>query len=356
LLPGSLENLGVWANEPHLKEIDPHAFAFLDTETTGLSGGTGTLAFLIGIGRFEGDGFHLVQFFLPDPGQEPAQLAAVEDFLAPCQALVTFNGKAFDVPLLNTRFLMHGWQPPYRGYAHVDLLHLSRRLWRNRLPSRTLANLEVQILGTSRSEEDIPGWIIPQMYHEYLLSGDATPLRRVIYHNAMDVVSLAALFTYTADLLADPVQANLEHGTDILALAHLFEDLGVSSTAITLYLKGLEHEDARTQRIPRQVYLDAIQRLAGIHKKMDRQGEAIQLWEVAAQLHHLEAHIQLAKYYEHQKKDYRAALEWTESAVQLVNSPLYPVFERKIQLPELQHRLERLHKKLARYGGSTDEP
>lgn len=347
-LPGKLSNLSAWAREPLLPEIDPHAIAFLDTETTGLSGGTGTLAFLIGIGRFIGDTFHLVQYFLPDPGEESGQLDAVEQFLAPCEALVTFNGKSFDIPLLNTRYTMQGWRTPYSGYAHVDLLHLSRRLWRDRLPSRTLANLEVQILGAARTDEDIPGWIIPQMYHEYLLTGDPGPLQRVIYHNAMDILSLAALFTYVSNILEDPVRTDLEHGSDILALARLFEDLGATTTATHLYLRGLDHEDADTERIPRQVYLDAIHRLASIHKHQDQQAEAIQLWEKAAHSSHLEAHIELAKYYEHHLRNYPAAIEWTESAIRLINSPGYPVFQRRLQLPELQHRLHRLQRKSSR--------
>ncbi len=355
-LPDRLNILAAWAREPLLPEIDPHAIAFLDTETTGLSGGTGTLAFLIGIGRFIGDTFHLVQYFLPDPGEEPAQLDAVEQFLAPCAALVTFNGKSFDIPLLNTRFAMHGWRKPYDGYAHIDLLHLSRRLWRDRLPSRTLANLEVQILGAARTEEDIPGWIIPQMYREYLLTGDPEPLQRIFYHNAMDILSLAALFTYVSNVLEDPVRIDLQHGSDILALARLFEDLGATTTATHLYLRGLEHSDADTERIPRQLYLDAIQRLATIHKHQDQQDEAIQLWEKAAHHSHLEAHIELAKYYEHQLRNYPAAIEWTESAIRVVKSPGYPAYQRRLQLPELQHRLNRLQRKASRFTAGSSEP
>ncbi len=188
--------LAEWAREPRLAELAPADFAFLDTETTGLSGGTGTYAFLVGVARFEDEGLHLAQFFMRDPSEEPGLLAALEEFLAPCQALVTFNGKAFDAPLLLTRYLCHGWQPPFQGLAHVDLLHLARRLWRDRLPSRTLTMLEAHILGAGRSEEDIPGWLIPEMYFTYLQTGDPTPLKSVFYHNAMDVISLVALMEH----------------------------------------------------------------------------------------------------------------------------------------------------------------
>jgi len=141
----------------------------VDTETTGLAGGSGTYTFMVGIGRFEGDEFRLAQFFLRDPSEEAAQLAAIEKFLAPCQAVVSFNGKSFDLPLLNSRYLINGCPPPLAGAAHIDLLHLSRRLWRARLPSRTLGNLEAKILGLTRAQQDVPGWMIPDLFLDRLL-------------------------------------------------------------------------------------------------------------------------------------------------------------------------------------------
>ena len=146
-IDASLDVIGRWIGDEGIVELPAQSFAFIDTETTGLSGGSGTYAFLIGVGRFEEDEFHLAQFFMHDPAEEPAQLAALEEFLAPCQSIVSFNGKAFDIPLLNTRYTFQGWRSPFTGMAHIDLLHLARRLWRDRLPSRTLGNLEVQIFG-----------------------------------------------------------------------------------------------------------------------------------------------------------------------------------------------------------------
>src|SRR5512140_1444312 len=140
-----------WANDSRLAEIPLSRFAFLDTETSGLSGGTGTYAFMVGIGRFVDDQFQLRQFFMRDPAEEPAMLEAIASFLAPVQALVTFNGKAFDAPLLTTRYRLHHIPIPYEGYSHLDLLPLARRLWRDRLESRALKFLEVHVLGMTRS-------------------------------------------------------------------------------------------------------------------------------------------------------------------------------------------------------------
>lgn len=346
--------LSAWAGDARLSDLDGQSFAYLDTETTGLSGGTGTYAFLIGVARYEAGEFHLAQFFMRDPAEEPAQLLALEEFLAPCQAIVTFNGKSFDIPLLNTRYLNHGWRTPFLNISHYDLLHLARRLWKNRLPSRTLGSLEVQILGAGRSEEDIPGWAIPQMYFDYLRSGDPTPLKNIFYHNAMDVVSLAALFNHLADLLADPLHAAIQHGVDLLALAHLYEDLGEIDAAIQLYLKGLSYEDntestiAPEFRLSRTALLEGIDRLAAIHKRREEFPAALSLWEKAARYQHLDAHVELSKYYEHRQRNYPEALLWVSSALEIVNSPGFPRYERATWLNELEPRQARLARKLSR--------
>ena len=332
-------------------------FAFLDTETTGLSGGVGTYAFLVGVARFEGEGLHLAQFFMSDPGNEPGQLAGLEEFLSPCQAIVTFNGKAFDVPLLLTRYLSHGWQSPFKDLAHVDLLPLARRLWRDRLPSRTLGMLEAHILGAGRSEEDTPGWMIPEIYFTFLRTGDPTPLKNVFYHNAMDVISLVALMEHIAALLDDPQGLGSEHGVDLIALARLYEQIGNHQAAVQLYGQGLDHEDARSEKMPRAAILQGLHRLAAIHKRKHDWQPAIQLWEQATRYQDLSAHIELAKCYEHEEKDITAAIGWTQAAITLVvegmavspdGQPL-GLYDRRQRLAELEHRLERLEKK-SRHG------
>jgi len=347
LLPQApLQRLAAWAGEERLVECPPQNLAFIDTETTGLGMGTGTYAFLVGVGRFEGDQFHLAQFFMRDPVEEPAQLAALEDFLAPCTALVSFNGKSFDIPILNARYTLHGWPSPLTGAAHVDLLHLARRLWRDRLPSRTLGNLEAQILGAERNGEDVPGWMIPQLYIDYLRSGDAGPLKSVFYHNAMDILSLAALFNHTASLLADPFENGNLHELDCLALGRLYDDLGEPGTAESLYRHVLECD------LPASAHAEAAMRLALHHKRQGAYEEAIPLWELAAGLGDYDAHLELAKYYEHHRRELETALAWTERAANLVRAARLPVFERRQRLEELEHRRERLERKRLRREGS----
>lgn len=336
------EQLAAWAGDSRVTAEPDQSFAFIDTETTGLSGGTGTYAFLIGVGRFIEGAFQLNQFFLRDPAEEPAQLFALEAFLAPCEILVSYNGKAFDIPLLSTRFFSHGLQPHLLNYAHIDLLHLARRLWRDRLPSRTLGNIEYSILHTRRSEDDVPGWKIPQLYFDYLRSGDARPLKSVFYHNAMDVISLAALLNHSAMVLHDPLQSAQEHGVDLLSLAKLYEDLRDLPRAIELYLHGLSHSDAYSGSMPKQIYLQALQRLALIYKRRGDYHQAIHLWEQAAHHHDPNAMLELAKYYEHIAKDIDQALSWTEYAIIHISQFTNSHYEQERWAKELAHRQNRL--------------
>ena len=150
-LQAPLNIMSAWAADARLRDLPIESFAFLDTETSGLSGGTGTYAFLVGVGKFINDEFVLQQFFMRDPSEEQALLEGLGEFLASAQALVTFNGKAFDAPLLVTRYTLHNIPVPFKDFAHLDLLPLARRLWRDRLKSRALKYLEENILFAPRT-------------------------------------------------------------------------------------------------------------------------------------------------------------------------------------------------------------
>ncbi|HSQ17761.1 MAG TPA: ribonuclease H-like domain-containing protein [Anaerolineales bacterium] len=334
--------IAAWAGDPGIASRDASSFAFLDTETSGLAGGTGTYAFMVGAGRYIDQGFQLVQFFMRDPLEEPALLLALEEFIAPCQTLVTFNGKSFDVPLLNTRYILQGWRSPFIDRSHIDLLHLSRRLWRDRLPSRTLSNLEVHILGVHRNEEEVPGWMIPQMYFEYLRDGDARPLKRVFYHNAMDVVSMAALLNHTTSLLEDPTNFPEIEALEMAAAARLYEELGQTTRAIQLYRQCLNSP------IAGELFLDTSARLALIYKRQESYQEAIPLWEAAAQAGGVFACEELAKYYEHKTRDTSQADHWAQVALTQIKQSPYPAHLKKQWQADLEHRLERLKRKQQR--------
>ena len=342
----TLHPIAAWAGEPHLADFDLEQFAFIDTETSGLAGGSGTYAFLIGAGRFEGDHFRLAQFFMRDPAEEPAQLAALSDFLEPCQALVTFNGKSFDAPLLDARYLTRrGEHFPLIDAPHLDLLHLARRLWRDRLPSRRLGDLERDILGLTRTEEDTPGWLIPTLYFTYLRDGDARPLKGTFYHNALDVLAMAALLNHTGQMLADPLNEPVAHALDLVAIGKLFEDLGEIELAISLFEQGLGRND-----LPEEHYWLTQQRLSFVYRRQGDYAAAVAVWEQAADGRQIYAHVELAKFYEHKQRDPAQAKQWTEVALSIVTGhhPHHP--ERRQWLADLQHRLARLERKVAGKG------
>jgi uncharacterized protein len=325
--------------DERINQLPITKFAFLDTETSGVSGGTGTYAFLVGVARFIDGKFVLKQFFMRDPAEEPAMLEALIHFLAPCEGLVTFNGKSFDAPLLVTRYSLHRIPVPFKNYAHIDLLPLARRLWRDRLPSRALKYLEEHVLGFTRSSDEVPGYEIPWLYFDYLRTGDANPLAGVFYHNAMDVVAMAALLGHVSELLDNPYNGRVEHGLDFIALGKLFEDLHHWDEAARLYERGLELGLAESD------FPVAVKRLSILQKRRGDMNQAVRLWQEAASKNHVYAHIELSKYYEHKLRDAKSALEWAHAARNEVEKADLPAYIRKHWLQEIDHRLARLQRK-----------
>jgi uncharacterized protein YprB with RNaseH-like and TPR domain len=338
-IPGLCQTLAAWAADDRLEGIDIGRLAFLDTETSGLSGGTGTYAFMVGAGKFVDGQFELLQFFMRDPAEEPALLEGLADFLAPCSALVTFNGKAFDAPLLRTRYTLNSIPSPFAEFSHLDLLPLARRLWRDRLPSRALKYLEENVLSAPRTTEEVPGYEIPWLYFDYLRTRDASPLRGVFYHNAMDVVAMAALLSHINQMLSDPFSGSVEHGLDFVALGRLFEEQGKWDQAARLYEHGLELELTEAD------FGTAVRRLAILQKRRGDLEQAIHWWEQAAAQGHIYAYIELAKHYEHIHHDAPQALVWAQGAHQQARQQEMPAYIRKHWLEEIEHRLERLRRK-----------
>ncbi|HEX6269965.1 MAG TPA: ribonuclease H-like domain-containing protein [Anaerolineales bacterium] len=337
--PSPLSLISQWSNDPRISDLPLESFAFLDTETSGLAGGTGTYAFLVGVARFVGDKFVLQQFFMRDPAEEPALLEGLARFLAPCKALVTFNGKAFDAPLLTTRYSIHRIPLPYKDYSHLDLLPLARRLWRDRLESRALKYLEEHVLGLKRSNEEVPGYEIPWLYFDYLKTGDARPLGGVFYHNAMDVVAMAALLAHANEMIQNPYGGYVQHGLDFVALGKLFEDLGHWDEAARLFEQGLQFGVTESD------FGLIVKRLSILQKRRGDFEEAVRLWEKAASEGHIYAYIEMAKYYEHKQRDIKMALKWTKSAWQEAERASLPSYVRKHWLDEIAHRLQRLERK-----------
>jgi uncharacterized protein YprB with RNaseH-like and TPR domain len=337
--PASLIKVAAWAGDARLALVDPQRFLFLDTEATGLYG-SGTLAFLVGVGRFEESGFRQTQFFLREPIEERAMLDALNRMLLPGDALVTFNGKSFDLPLLKSRYLSNGAPQPFRDVPHVDLLHLARRLWRDLLPSRALGDLEVQLLGVTRGPHEVPGWLIPQMYMDYLRTGDARQMADVFYHNSMDVISMAALLDHISAKLVAPLNSGVEHHSEMYAIGRLLADIGFAEEAIEVFRSTLAME------LPAEKEFQLVENLACLFRRRGDYESALQLWEQAAADGYVYAHVEIAKYHEHRSGNLVQALHYTQTAIQVLERKNTPAFERVHWQPLLTHRMTRLQRKL----------
>jgi len=335
-----------WAKSEGLSDADLSDFIFLDTETSGLAGGTGTYAFEVGLGRFTDQGFTLAQFFMRHPGEEPALLAGMTEFMHDMQAVVTYNGKSFDIPLLKTRYTLMGMSNPFEGIAHFDLLPLARRLWRIRLESRTLGNVESKILGVKRGEDEVPGYMIPEMYFDYLKTQDARPLSGIFYHNAIDILSLAGLYSHMAFLLNEPHSEKISHAEDIVAMARFFESMGDISQAQSLYQKALHN------KLEEDLYWDTLERYSFLLKRKGDWEPALTLWRQAAEYCALYAFEELAKYYEHHQKDLETARVWTNKALNVLKENVLPAYEYNLWLEKFEHRLGRLERRLSNAKGS----
>lgn len=330
------EMISRWAKISQSSSDDLSKIAFIDTETSGLSRGTGTFAFLIGIGFIEDGQFKLIQIFMTEPFLEPAALSALTRYLFPFEFIVSYNGKSFDVPILESRHIIHGLSSPITDLKHIDLLHLTRKIYKNRLPSRRLTDLEIQLLNYERGKEEVPGWLVPQIYKDYLKTGDPLPISGVLYHNAVDIISLAAIFVLTAKILNHPLQDHIE-SLDLIALGNIYEELGFFDEAIKIYEACLGRD------LPQTFYLQTLIRFAMMYKKAGEREKAALLWEKAATLQHVDACIELAKYFEHFVKDFSAALQWTNKAHQILETDLNPISQ--LSLYDIEHRRNRIIRK-----------
>ncbi len=307
-------------------------WAFLDTETTGLAGGSGTYAFLIGVGRVTPEGFRVRQFFMRDHGEEPSLLYALAEHLAQFDVLVTYNGKTYDQPLLETRFRMARAKPPFARLAHLDLLHGARRLWKLRLESCRLVELENQILGVER-DGDLPGEMIPYVYFEYLRTQQAWRVVPIFHHNAVDILTTACLTGIVPFAYREPDAMPFAHGADLIGLARWFLRAEECDRALALMRRAVD------LGLPDALLFRALWDIAALERRLGREDAALAVLNDLSESRNafrvpaLEA---LAKHYEHRDRNYAKALELVRGARELEDSE------------NLRKREARLERRLAR--------
>jgi uncharacterized protein len=309
LAPDLLASLSAGAI-PHAR---PTTWAFLDTETTGLAGGSGTCAFLIGVGSIDSEGFRVRQFFMRDYDEEASQLYALAQYLARFDVLITYNGKSFDQPLLETRYTMQRARHPFAGMTHLDLLHGARRLFKLRLESCRLVNLENQILGVER-HGDVPGDLIPYYYFEYLRTEQAFRLIPVFHHNVLDIVSLACLTGVIPEAFRDPMNLRARHGADLLGLARWLQMSGRLEEAHRLMRRAISL-GLRDEHLFRALF-----DTGSLEKKLGLEHAALATFtdlSLSPNPYRARAYDELAKHYEHREKNLSMALECVRAARQL---------------------------------------
>ncbi|MCL5946606.1 MAG: ribonuclease H-like domain-containing protein [Chloroflexi bacterium] len=306
-------------------------YAFLDIESTGLTGSANSYAFLIGLARPIPEGIFIRQLFLTNPGRERALLQATEEFCSPASVLITFNGRSFDVPLLRTRALItrtHLALP----VEHLDLLPPARQLWRPRLQSCALSNLERHILDVWRID-DIPSSLIPELYYRYLHSADLTNLQPVFAHNQQDILAMVALTSVIAQSHTQPATLHT-HPRDAIAIGRILLRAGQVNAAEQSFHRALTGSLSVEERAA------VFWQLAQCHLQRSDTSEALKLMHTAARLGErpgFQAAIWLAKFYEHQAGSLQLALEMAQRARQLATAPSH--------LASLQRRLDRIQAK-----------
>ncbi|MGA2593839.1 MAG: ribonuclease H-like domain-containing protein [Bryobacteraceae bacterium] len=313
----------------------PTKWAFLDTETTGLAGGTGTYAFLIGVGSIEPAGFRLRQFFMRDYGEEASLLRRLSEHLAQFDVLITYNGKTYDQPLLETRFRMARARHPFERLAHLDLLTGARRLWKLRLDSCRLVDLENQILGVER-QGDLPGEMIPYYYFEYLRTQQAFRLVPVFHHNAIDILSLACLTAIVPCAFRAPEETAFRHGADVIGLARWVLAAGRHEQALRLWRRALD------LGLPDDLLFRTLWDIGTLEKRLGRSDAALAVFtdlSASRNAYRLRAFRELAIHYERRARDYAVALEMTRSALALEDTTDLRRREQRLQKRLAQHRL-----------------
>jgi hypothetical protein len=316
---------------------------FLDLETTGLAGGAGTYAFLVGCGWFDGGVFRVRQFVLTSFAAERALLEDLAALVHAAGVLVTYNGKTFDAPLIDTRFLFHRLAAPCTAVTHLDLLHPARRLWRpagdvhfDSGASCRLSLMEHAILGHVR-ENDVPGFEIPSRYFQFVRSGDARGLDGVLEHNRLDLLALAMLTARAGQLLDEGAPA-ASSAREALGLGRLYERGGLLDEARACFARAIEFDDDRHARV------EALRADAILSRRERRYADAAEAWRQMLSMRECpprwaqEAAEALAVHHEHRARDLSAARRFAMQTLQ------FNVTRSRAQA--VHHRLARIDRKL----------
>lgn len=340
------DRIAVAGRNPELRDLDLGKTAFVDTETTGLAGGTGTYAFLIGIGFFDGRDLIVRQFFMRDQSEEKAMMSEVGRELREFDWSVSFNGLSFDLPLLRTRFIMSRIRPELDHMAHFDLLNACRRIW-GAAPFAAdgglrLGGLESSLLDHSR-ELDVPSWRVPEIYFDFLRSGDAGELAAVFAHNVEDILSMVSLLGHVDHVVGSWPDRGMVDPHAVVGIGRILELEGQLERAADAYALAL------SESLSPEVAGRAAISLSFIRKRLADWNGAVPIWQELAEGEGRWAAVscvELAKYFEHREADFGRAFFYCLGARELAADLGFP-FGGQLSDWGLEHRANRLKRRMS---------
>lgn len=304
--------LACLSREPEFNHLDLSTALFFDLETTGLSGGTGVVPFNIGLGYYRDDKFWVGQYFLGEPAAEEKMLLSFSEFIKDMdfKSIVSYNGKVYDVPLMETRYVLQRLPCPLSSLPHLDFLFPARTLWKHKHESCRLFHLARQVLQTGR-DEDIPSAEIPWRYFQFLQTGNYDLIEPILYHNAEDILSLLGIVIMGASVFSEDRESFAADGMDLFGAGKVLERLGDADKATDFFERALNGS------LTDEVGLSTRRRLSLQYKKQQAWEKAVELWREMALSQEPSSDLlfslrELSMYFEHREKEFTEAHKMAE--------------------------------------------
>jgi uncharacterized protein YprB with RNaseH-like and TPR domain len=338
------------SKDTEFESLDLSTALFIDLETTGLSGGTGVVPFLVGMGYYRDDKFYVSQYFLGEMGEEERMIQELGQFLTEMnfQSVVSYNGKGFDIPLLETRFILHRKPFLLSELPHLDFLYSARSLWRHKHENCRLFHLAREVVNADRAE-DIPSAEIPWRYFQYLNTGNFELIEPILYHNQEDILSLRGVGVAGALVFSEKEEKGLVDAMDLYGAGKIMEKVGEVEKSLDFFQKALDGE------LSDEISLEAKKKISYHFKKNQDWEKAVMMWKEmtsaeTASMSQLLSFRELAMYLEHKEKKFEEAREIAEEG--FVMSMGFSSYYEK----DFAHRLDRLKQKIRRKKEKDAEP
>ncbi len=332
--------LACLSQDDAFKELDLSTALFIDLETTGLSGGAGVIPFNIGMGYYRNDKFMVGQYFLGEMAEEERMIQELAEFFKEMdfQSVVTYNGKSFDIPLLETRFILHRQPFPLSDLPHLDFLYPARRLWSHKYESCRLFHLALNVVQAGRTE-DIPSAEIPWRYSQYLQTGNYDLIEPILYHNQEDILSLLGVVVIGAHIFSEDPELCVGDAMDFYGAGKVLANTGDMEKSVQFFQKALDGN------LTDEVTQETKKRLSAHFKKQQDWDKAVPIWKEMAStnvvtLAQLSSFRELAMHFEHRLKNCKEAKRIAEEGF-VLSTGVSSYYEK-----DFSHRLDRLRRKI----------